>query len=174
MKPLCIADAGSLRTKRSPLCMGCRIPAFHTHFCRSGPLYSLLKHVICVWTCQYRKTIHSFSRNHVYHFRNMQEPYTRQPVREVISIRETALLCMTDRESAIDTQKQNNRKISKPRRLCFDHLAAAFLPENRKAETKRRKRSGGDEEAEISTGDVTTQVRLELNIVSSIRTRYNY
>jgi hypothetical protein len=57
----------------------------------------------------------------------MQEPYTRQTAREVISIRETALLCMTYRESAIDTQKQNNRKISKPRRLCFDHLAAAFF-----------------------------------------------
>ena len=46
----------------------------------------------------------AFHEKPVYRFENMYRPYTKQLVREVISIRETALLCMTDRELAIDTQ----------------------------------------------------------------------
>ena len=84
--------------------MGCRVSAFHTHFCWSGPLYSLLKLPVCVWTYRLRKTIHSFSRNHVYHFRNIQESYTKRPVPEQQAAFSAVILCMSGLYFAVDTQ----------------------------------------------------------------------
>ena len=63
---------------------------------------------ICVWTYRFRKMIHSFSRNHVYRFENMYRPYTRQPVREVISICAGALLCMTGNRRSIHKSGLDN------------------------------------------------------------------
>ena len=101
MKPRCITNA-------RPVVYGLPVSCISYTFLTAPALRTDLRltsdRPICVWTYRLRKTIHNFSRNHVYHFRNMQEPYTRQPVREVISICAGALLCMTDRESAIDTQ----------------------------------------------------------------------